>query len=82
MVERYLKTVEEHLRKVVSSHQWDWDERATLFLMAYRASTHETTGMTTANMVFGRERRLPCDLMFGSPPDKEQTVTDYAADLV
>ncbi|PNF43660.1 hypothetical protein B7P43_G16174 [Cryptotermes secundus] len=26
MVERYVKTIEEHLRKVVSSHQRDWDE--------------------------------------------------------
>ena len=61
---------------MVSSHQRDWDERVPLFLMAYRASTHETTDVTPANMVFGREVRLPCDLMFGAPPDKEQMMTD------
>jgi hypothetical protein len=33
-------------------------------------------------MVFGRELRPPCDLMFESPPDKEQSATDYAASLV
>jgi hypothetical protein len=33
-------------------------------------------------MVFGREIRLLCDLMFGAPPDREQSTTDYAADLV
>ena len=33
-------------------------------------------------MIFGRELRLPCVLMFGASPDKEQSVTDYAADLV
>jgi len=38
--------------------------------------------VTPANMVFGKKLRLPCDLMFGAPPDKEQSVTDYAADLV
>jgi transposase InsO family protein len=27
MVERYVKTVKEHLKKVVSIHQRDWDER-------------------------------------------------------
>jgi hypothetical protein len=37
MVERYVKTVEEHLRKVVSIHQWDWDDRLPIFLLAYRA---------------------------------------------
>ena len=35
MVERYVKTIKEHLRKVVSTHQWDWDERLPIFLLAY-----------------------------------------------
>jgi hypothetical protein len=82
MVERYVKTIEEYMRKVVSTHQRDWDERLPIFMLAYRASTHDTTGMPPANMVFGRERRLPCDLLFGAPPDKEQSTTDYIADLV
>jgi hypothetical protein len=81
MVERYVKTVEEHLRKVVSTHQGDWDERLPSFLLAYRASTHKTTGVTPASMVFGWELRLHCDLMFGAPPDTEQSATSYAADL-
>jgi len=38
--------------------------------------------VTPANMVFRRKLRLPCDLMFGAPPDKEQSTKDYAADLV
>jgi len=33
-------------------------------------------------MVFRRELRLPCDLMFRVPPDKEQSTTDYIAALV
>jgi hypothetical protein len=32
-------------------------------------------------MVFGRELRLPCDLLFGAP-HKEQSTRDYVADLV
>jgi hypothetical protein len=65
-----VKTVEDHLRKVVSVHQRDWDERLPIFLLAYWASTHETTGVTLANMVFG------------APTGKEQSVTGYTADLV
>jgi hypothetical protein len=34
MVERYIKTVEEHLRKVVAPHQRDWEERLPHFLPA------------------------------------------------
>jgi hypothetical protein len=82
MVERYIKTIEEHLRKVVTSHQRDWDERLHLFLLAYRASTHDTTGLTPASLVFGRELRLPCDLLFGVPPDKKRPTAYFAAELV
>jgi len=73
---RYVKTIEEHLRKVVFTYQRDWVERLRNFLLAYRATTHETTGVTPANMVFGRELGLPCDLIFLAPPDKEQSTTD------
>ena len=52
MVECYVKTIEEHLRKIVTSHQRDWDERLPLFLLAYRASTHDTKGLTPASLVF------------------------------
>ncbi|PNF25244.1 hypothetical protein B7P43_G13747 [Cryptotermes secundus] len=82
MVERYIKTIEEHSRKVVTSLQMDWDEGLPLFLLAYRASTHDTMGLTPAILVFGRELRLPCDLLFGVSPDKELRPTDYAAEVV
>jgi hypothetical protein len=36
MVDRCVKTVEVHLRKVVSTHKRDWDERLSIFLLAYR----------------------------------------------
>jgi transposase InsO family protein len=68
MMERYIRTIEEHLREVVASHQRDWDARLPIFLFAYRASTHDTTGFTPASLVFRRELRLPCDLLFGTPP--------------
>jgi hypothetical protein len=46
MVERCIKTIEKHLQKVVLSHRKDWDARLSIFLLAYRASTHDTTGST------------------------------------
>jgi hypothetical protein len=39
-------------------------------------------GLTPDKLMFGRELRLPCDLLFGVPPDKEMPTTDYATDLV
>jgi hypothetical protein len=77
MVERYIKTVE-HLRKVVASNQSDWDAMLPLYLLAYRASTHDTTGFTPGSFLFGRELRLPSDLLFGTPPDNERPMIEHA----
>ena len=66
-------TIEGHLSQVASTHQRNWDESPHIFMLAYRASTQETTGMKPANMVLVREISLPCDLLFASPPDKEQS---------
>ena len=38
-----------------------------MFLLAYRSSKHETTGVTPAELYFARELRLPIDLLQGSP---------------
>jgi hypothetical protein len=79
--ERYIKTVEKHLRKVVALQRRDWDTRLLIFLLAYRASTHESTGVTPASVVLGRELWLACDLLFLAPPDNERPTINHAIDL-
>ncbi|GFU83029.1 retrovirus-related Pol polyprotein from transposon 412 [Trichonephila clavipes] len=56
-------------RNFVSANQQDWDQKVPLFLLAYRSAVHETTGYSPSQMLFGRDLRLPCDLLFGRPPD-------------
>lgn len=36
-------------------------------MMAYRSSVHESTGVSPAEMVFGRPINLPIDLILGTP---------------
>ncbi|VEN45007.1 unnamed protein product [Callosobruchus maculatus] len=81
MVERINRTVNRYLAKVVSDHQRDWDSWLHLFLLAYRSAVHETTGETPASIVFGREHRLPCDLMFSCKPGDDVAGEDYNANL-
>jgi hypothetical protein len=52
------------------------------FLLAYRASTHDTTGLFPVSLVFGRHLRLSSDFLFGAPAQKELQTVDYATDLV
>ena len=49
--------------------------------MAYRASVHDTTKFTPFHLMFGREVRLPIDVMFGKTPDPVQEHTEYAREL-
>ncbi|GBM18137.1 Retrovirus-related Pol polyprotein from transposon 297 [Araneus ventricosus] len=61
MVERFNRTILNHLSLFVSKNQTDWDTHLPLFLLAYRSADHEVTGFTPADMLFGRTLRLPCD---------------------
>ncbi|KAI5753631.1 hypothetical protein M8J77_001985 [Diaphorina citri] len=82
MVERFNRTLLEHLRKVVDDHQREWDKHIPLFLLAYRSATHNSTGQSPALIIFGKEMRLPSELRFGSPPsDDTIEINGYVADL-
>jgi len=68
MVERLNRTLETMLSKFVQENQRNWDQLLPLLAMAYRSAIHESTGRTPSELMFGRDVRLPVDLMFGSPP--------------
>ncbi|GFT63842.1 retrovirus-related Pol polyprotein from transposon 412 [Trichonephila clavipes] len=48
---------------------------------AYRSAVHETTGYSPSQMLFGRDLRLPCDLLFGRPPDTPSSPEEYVQNL-
>ncbi|CAK1601323.1 unnamed protein product [Parnassius mnemosyne] len=81
MVERFNQTLERYLAKVVKKRQRDWDSHIQPFLLSYRSAVQESTSVTPAFANFGRELRLPADLITGIPPDAPRSITDYANDL-
>ena len=51
-------------------------------MMAYRSSIHETTGVSPAMMMFGRELTLPIDMALGRPIREDRLcATDHAYQL-
>jgi len=76
-VERFHRTLNSMLAKVVSDNQRDWDTYLPSVMAAYRASNHEATGFSPNFLMYGRENRAPIDLMYGGPPDKGNVTTSY-----
>ncbi|GBN01476.1 hypothetical protein AVEN_209205-1, partial [Araneus ventricosus] len=81
MVERFNRTILNHLSLFVSRNQTDWDTHLPLFLLAYRSAEHEVTGLTPAEMLFGRTLRLPCDILFGRPSEMPSSPNEYMKNL-
>jgi hypothetical protein len=65
MVERFNRSLLDGLSKVLHKER-HWDRLVPLICMQYRASVHKATGCTPSLLMFGREMRLPLDVMY--PP--------------
>jgi len=83
VVERFHRTLNSMLGKVVSASQRDWDDRLPSVMAAYRASPHSSTGFTPNRLFLGRENRMPLDLVMGLPLQEsvgDATVDDFVVD--
>ena len=82
LVERFNRTLLNMLSVIAKDRGQDWDLQLPLVMMAYRTSVQESTKATPFSLMFGREARLPIDVMFGTPPDVVVTSpSQYALDL-
>jgi len=54
-VERYNRTLREHLTLTVDREQTNWDTAAQIFMMGYRALPHATTGISPCMLMLGRD---------------------------
>ena len=80
VVERFHRTLNSMLGKIVSDGQRDWDEKLPLVLAAYRASPHSSTGYSPNRLFLGRESRMPLDLVMGLPADdcnNDRSLTEF-----
>lgn len=75
MVERFNRTMGQELAKRCRDSQEDWDLNLPTILMSYRSAEHESTGYTPAQLMLGKDLRLPVDLMMPLPPQEEEQET-------
>ena len=72
-VERFHRTLNSMLGKVVMDSQRDWDQRLSLVMAAYRALPHEFTGYSPNRLCLGREVKMPSDLIMGLPLEETES---------
>jgi len=84
VVERFHRTLNSMLAKVVSESQRDWDERVPFVLAAYRSSPHDSTGYSPNLLFLGHDTRMPIDLLMGLPADQKDpghTTEDFIVEM-
>jgi len=78
-IERFHATMHSMLAKLVSDNQRDWDQMLPAVAFAYRTSVQESTHFTPYYLMYGREARIPADLVYGLPPadDPPPDLSEY-----
>ena len=81
MVERFNRTLLNMLATAATEHPFDWESHLRHLCMAYNTSVHPTTGYTPFYLMYGRQVRMPIDVMYGTPTPNPTSPSEYADDL-
>eukprot|EP00731_Ephydatia_muelleri_P021198 Em0013g925a len=81
MVERFNRTLLDMLATTIDNHQADWQHHIRKLCLAYNSSIHSTTGFSPFFLMFGRQVKLPIDLMYGTNRTGPDTAAGFAQKL-
>ena len=83
LVEQFNRTLLNMLTTCTEDHPRDWEQNIRKVCMAYNTSVHPSTGFSPFYLMFGRQARLPVDLIYGTGPQiaDNQSVGEYTASL-
>jgi transposase InsO family protein len=81
LVERFHRTLNSMIAKVVAENQRNWDKCLPSVLAAYRATVHESTGFTPNYLFLGRENYAPLDLVMPTPHNElPKTANEFVSE--
>jgi transposase InsO family protein len=83
LVERFHRTLNSMIAKIVAENQRNWDKCLPSVVAAYRATVHESTGYTPNYLFLGRENYAPLDLVMATPRDEpsNRSVNDFVNEV-
>ena len=81
LVERFNRTLLDMLATTVKECPLQWESHLKKVCFAYNTSIQATTGFTPFSLVFGRQARIPIDVMFPTNKPEATTHSEFATAL-
>ena len=77
--ERFNKTILQMLRSLPENFKSNWRQHLSKVVYSYNCSKHDTTGFSPFRLLFGREPKLPIDVMLNLnfDDDSKETYQSY-----
>ena len=69
------------LATTVGDHPREWEGHLSKLCVAYNTSVRSSTGFTPFYLMFGRQAKLPIDVIYSIPSPASDSVGQYAAGL-
>ena len=82
LVKRWNRTLLQSLATSLEDHPENWDEFVRQICMAYNTRFHPTTGFTPFYLMFGRQAKLPVELMYGTPETETMPPSQYGTQSI
>ena len=81
LVERFNRTLLSMMATCAEGHPFDWEQQLRKVCMAYNTSVQSSTGFTPFYLMFGRQARLPVDIIYGTgaPEGESRDVSTYVS---
>jgi len=81
IVERLNRTILSMLATTVKDHGEEWENHLAKVCFAHNTSTHKSTGFTPFYLIYGRQARIPIDLVYNTPEPSNQSQGEFAKNL-
>ena len=76
-IEHFRTTMHSILAKWMSENQRDWDDKLPAVAFAYRTTPQEATGTPPFFLQFGREARIPADIVYGTLVSEDLSTDEF-----
>ena len=81
-LERFHRTLNSIIRVFADREDTEWSQYLPSATLAYNTKRHSSTGITPFAGMFGRECRLPIDLIIPSPDDKSKDINVHVKETL